>query len=78
MKTSQQFQKTSAGVSLMILATGFSLMGLMSIIHQPLSGEGVGPNSAVAALGGCAGMVAGGIFSIAAFLYWRQPSRLAA
>jgi hypothetical protein len=78
MKTSQQFQKISAGISLVILATGFSLMGLMSIIHRPLSSHPLELNPAVTAMGGCAGMAAGSIFSIAAFLYWRRPSRLAA
>jgi len=39
MKTSQDFQKISAGVSLFILALGFSSIGLMSLIHQPLSGD---------------------------------------
>jgi hypothetical protein len=35
----QYFQKISAGVSLFILALGFSSIGLLSLIHQPLSGD---------------------------------------
>jgi hypothetical protein len=39
MKNSQDFQKLSAGVSLVILALGFLLIGLMSLIHTTASGN---------------------------------------
>jgi len=39
MKTSQALQKISVRVSLFILALGFSSIGLMSLIHQPLSDD---------------------------------------
>jgi hypothetical protein len=39
MKTSQDFQKISAVVSLFIHALGFSSIGLTSLIHQRLSGD---------------------------------------
>ncbi len=78
MKTSQQIQKNSAGVSLMVLAIGFTLMGLMSILHQPFSADALEVDSTMSTLiGGCAGMAAGSIFSLAALVYWRRPARLA-
>jgi hypothetical protein len=73
MKTSQQIQKISTGLSLMVLAIGFTLMGLVSILHRPLSADALEVGSTMFTLmGGCAGMAAGSIFSFAALVYWRQ------
>ena len=77
MKPSQQIQRISAGISLLILAIGFTLMGLMSILHRPLSGDGLEVSSKTGcSVGGCASMATGSIFSFAALLFWRQPSCL--
>ena len=73
MKTSQQIQKISTGISLMILALGFTLMGFMAILHQPLSTEALEVGSTMCSLiGGCAGMATGSIFSFAALVYCRR------
>ena len=77
MKTSPPFQRISADISLVILATGFSLMGLTSIIHRPLSGDAMGVSSTGCVMGGCASMATGGIFTVAALLHRRRPSCLA-
>ena len=73
MKTSQQIQKISAGLSLMILALGFTLIGFMSILHRPLSVEALEVGATMSTLiGGCAGIGAGSIFSFAGLIYWRR------
>ena len=77
MKTSQQIQKISAGLSLMLLAIGFTLMGFMSILHQPISADAFEVGSTMSTLiGGCVSMAAGSIFSFAALIYWRRPACL--
>ena len=74
MKTPQQIQKILAGLSLMILAFGFTLIGCMSILHRPLSAEGLEVGATMSTLiGGCAGIGAGSIFSVAGLIYWRRP-----
>jgi hypothetical protein len=78
MKTSQDFQKISAGVSLFILALGFSSIGLMSLIHQPLSGDSLAFSAMSCVIGGWASISVAGIFLFAAFVYWRRHSRFAA
>jgi len=77
MQASQQTRKISARLSLMILATGFTLMGLVSILHHPVLGDALEVSSIGCAVGGCASMAIGSIFSFAALVYWRQPSYLA-
>jgi hypothetical protein len=52
MKTSQDFQKISAGVSLFILALGFSSIGLMSLIYQPLSNDSLAFSAMSSVIGG--------------------------
>lgn len=78
MRTSQRTRRISAGLSLMILAIGFTLMGLVSILHQPVLVDPSDISSTGCAVGGCASMAIGSIFSFAALLvYRRQPSCLA-
>jgi hypothetical protein len=73
MKTSQQFQKILAGLSLMVLALGFTLIGFVSILHRPLSTEELEVGATISTLiGGCAGMGAGATFSLASLVYWRR------
>ena len=72
MKTSQDFQKISAGVSLFILALGFSSIGLMSLIHQPLSDD------SLAVIGGWASIAVASVFIFAALLHVRRHSWLTA
>jgi hypothetical protein len=78
MKTSQHFQKISAGVSLFILALGFSSIGLMSLIHPPLSGDSLAFSAMSSAVGGWASIAVASAFLFAAFVYWRRHSWLAA
>jgi hypothetical protein len=76
MKTSPRLQKISTGLSLVILALGFSLMGFLSVNHQVSSGDDL--STAICALGGWAGVAAGSVFFVAAFFYCRRSSWLAA
>ena len=78
MNIRQYFQKISAGVSLVILAIGFSAIGLLSIIHGPLSGDSLDLSATSCTIGGFAGLAAGSIFFCAAFAYWRRYSWIAA
>jgi hypothetical protein len=71
MKNSQDFQKLSAGVSLVILALGFLLIGLMSLIHTTASGN-LSAMSCV--IGAWASMTVAGVFLFASFVYWQRNS----
>jgi hypothetical protein len=77
MNTPQYFQRISPGVSLLILAIGFSVIGLLSIIHGPLSGDSLDLSGTSCTIGGFAGLTAGSIFFCAAFVYWRRYSCIA-
>jgi hypothetical protein len=77
MKT-QDFQKISAGVSLFILALGFSSIGLMSLIHQPLSGDSLAFSAISCVIGGWASIAVASVFLFAALLYLRRHSWLTA
>ena len=78
MKTSQDFQKISAGVSLFILALGFSSIGLMSLIHQPLSGDSLAFSWLSCVIGGWASIAVASVFIFAALLHVRRHSWLTA
>jgi hypothetical protein len=77
MKT-QDFQKISAGVSLFILALGFSSIGLMSLIHQPLSGDSLAFSAMSCVIGGWASIAVASIFIFATVLCFRRRSWFAA
>jgi hypothetical protein len=74
MKTFQDFQKISAGVSLVILALGFSSIGLGSLIHATVSGDLIPCAAMSCVLGGGASMAVAGVFLFAAFLHWQRNS----
>jgi hypothetical protein len=80
MKTSQDFQKISAGVSLFILALGFLSIGLMSLIHQhqPLSDDSLAFSAMSCVIGGWASIGVAGVFIFVALLYSRRHLWLAA
>jgi hypothetical protein len=69
---SRSVQKISAGISLVILALGFSLIGLLSLIHEPLAGDSLAFSAISCVVGGWAGLGAGSIFFGTAFVYWRH------
>jgi hypothetical protein len=71
---SRDLERTSARISLLMLALGFSLLGIMSFISRQ-QGElaiasGVEQNCCVA--GSAASVLAGAIFLGAACIYWRR------
>jgi hypothetical protein len=67
-----RFRKISVGISLVTLALGFSLIGLLSVIHHPLAGESLKISATISALGGVAGLAIGSIFSVSGVVYWRS------
>jgi hypothetical protein len=71
-QASRLVQKISAGISLVILALGFSLIGLLSLTHGPLAGDSLASSATSCVLGGWAGLAAGSIFLGSAFVYWRR------
>jgi hypothetical protein len=71
-QASHSVQKVSAGISLVILALGFSLIGLLSLTHGPLAGDSLACSATSCVVGGWAGLGAGSIFLGAAFAYWRR------
>jgi hypothetical protein len=71
---SRNLKRASAGISLVMLALGFSLLGALSFLNR-LHGElaaasGVEQNCCVA--GSAVSVFAGSIFLIAACVYWRR------
>ncbi len=71
-QVSRPVQKISAGISLVILALGFSLIGLLSLTRGPLVGDSLAFSPTSCVIGGWAGLAAGSIFLGAAFVYWRR------
>jgi hypothetical protein len=51
-QASQSVQKISAGISLVILALGFSLIGLLSLTHGPLAGHSLAFSAISHVIGG--------------------------
>jgi hypothetical protein len=78
MKTSRHFQKISAGISLLILALGFSLIGLVSLVCPPLSADALAYSAMSCSIGGWASMAVASVFLSAAFVYWNRYSWLTA
>jgi hypothetical protein len=71
-QVSRSVQKISTGISLVILALGFSLIGLLSLTHGPLAGDSIAFSATSCIVGGWAGLAAGSVFLGAAFVYWRR------
>ena len=71
-QASRSVQRVSAGISLVILALGFSLIGLLSLTHGPLAGDSLAFSATSCVVGGWASLAAGSIFLWAAFVYWRR------
>jgi hypothetical protein len=65
-------QRISAGISLVVLALGFSLIGLLSLVHGPLTGDALAFSANSCVIGGWAGLGAGSVFFGIAFVYWRH------
>jgi hypothetical protein len=71
---SKRFKRASAGLSLVVLALGFSLLGVFSFLNR-LQGElaimsAVEQNCCVA--GSAASVFTGSVFFLAACMYWRR------
>ena len=74
MKTSQDFQKISAGISLVILALGFSSIGIVSLIHAAFSDDSITCSAMSCVIGGWASMAVAGVFLFAAFVHCQRNS----
>ncbi len=77
MKASQRLQKISAGISLVILALGFLLIGLVSLNPYRVSADSLRFSTMSCAIGGWVSVATANTFLIAAFVYWRRCARLA-
>jgi hypothetical protein len=71
-QAAQSVQRVSAGISLVILALGFSLIGFLSLTHGPLAGDSLALSATSCVVGGWASLAAGSVFLWAAFVYWRR------
>jgi len=78
MKASNHFQKISAGISLLILALGFSLIGLLALIRPPLPGDALASSTTGCSIGGWASMAVASVFLFAALVYWSRYSWITA
>jgi hypothetical protein len=70
----KRLRKTSASVSIAILALGFCALGLLSLInrHQPCGANRLSLEMAFSVIGGTASILLGGIFLVAGSLYWNR------
>ena len=64
----------SAGISLGILALGFFLLGLLSLINRPKGGMAIFSDleNGFCVAGSVVSILAGAIFLVAACIYWRR------
>jgi hypothetical protein len=67
-------QMISTGVSLVTLGLGFAGIGLLSLYHRPLSGDGANLSAASSLVGAWASLAASSIFFVTAFCYWHRYS----
>jgi riboflavin transporter FmnP len=76
MRTSNGLKQHSAGISLVILAIGFVLLGLLAFINRPerdLAASTLLENNG-SVIGSIVSIFAGVIFLVAAWLYWSRSS----
>jgi hypothetical protein len=76
MKTSHDLQRLSAGVSLVVLALGFLLIGLTSLNRATPSSDSIALSAMSCVIGAWASMGVAGVFLFAAFAYWQRNSFL--
>jgi hypothetical protein len=71
---SRDLKRISAGVSLVMLALGFSLLGILSFMNrlqgELATGSALEKNCCVA--GGAGSLLTGAIFLVAAGIYWSR------
>ena len=74
MKSKRRLQKISAGMSLIILSLGFSLLGLLSFANKPHADLANVPCAGTASwiAGSSASLLAGTTFLVASCVYWRR------
>jgi hypothetical protein len=78
MKTQRSLQRISTGISLLVLALGFSSLGILSFIgtYQDSAVYGFSFPDTYSLLGSTISMIAGATSLLGAFLYWTARSRL--
>jgi hypothetical protein len=71
---SRDVKRISAGISLLMLALGFSSLGVLSFIsrHQGELAIASGAEQNCCVAGSAASVLAGAIFLVAACIYWRR------
>jgi len=80
MKSRRRLQRISAGISLIILSLGFSLLGLLSLVNKPHADLANVPCAGTASwiAGSASSFLAGTTFVVASCVYWRRyPEKLA-
>jgi hypothetical protein len=80
MRTSNGLHHHPAGISLVILAIGFVLLGLLALINRPerdLAADTLLENNG-SVIGSIVSIFAGAIFLVAAWIYWSRLSAIAA
>jgi hypothetical protein len=66
----RNLKRIAAGVSLLMLALGFALLGILSFLNRARGATGMEENCCLA--GSAVSVVAGAIFLAAAWIYWRR------
>lgn len=80
MKTLNHIQNLSAGISLIVLSLGFSLLGMLSFLNRHHDGEAASRclDNSFCVAGSVVSLVTGAAFLFAACLYWSRDSRIRA
>jgi hypothetical protein len=69
---SRNLKRIATGVSLMMLALGFSLLGILSFVNRLQGDVGSALERCCGVAGSAASVLAGAIFLVAAGMYWSR------
>jgi hypothetical protein len=72
LKQKHHLKRAAVRVSIMVLALGFSMIGLLSLIgkHHVCDGTGISLENVSSIIGGTTSFMLGGIFLVAGALHW--------
>jgi hypothetical protein len=79
MKTLTFLQNLSTGISLVILSTGFLLIGILSYLNRPQANVASHSlDTSCCLVGSSVSLITGAAFLVAAWLYWNRYTRMQA
>jgi hypothetical protein len=79
MKTLTFLQNLSTGISLVVLSTGFLLLGILSYLNRPHANVASHSlDTSCCLVGSGVSLITGAAFLVAAWLYWNRYTRMQA